>query len=86
MFFKLKAINPDILYPTLYSACLSGTFKYAEAKDRETKQKTFAIDINSAEDLISLLSLAQATDEYITGYYITGNTIEFTQKPYVLGE
>lgn len=86
MFFRLKAINPQTLYPALYNACLSGTFKYAEAKDRETKQSTFAIDINSADDLISLLSLAQVTDEYITGYYITGNTIEFTQKPYILGE
>ena len=45
-----------------------------------------SIDLKNIEDLISILSLAQATDEYITGYYITGNTIEFTQKPYALGE
>lgn len=86
MFFKLKAINPKELYPALYGACAAGYFKYSETVDRETKQNYLSINITSVEDLISILSLAQLTDEYITGYYITGNQIEFTQKPYALGE
>lgn len=86
MFFKLKTLNAKELYPVLYAACEAGYFKYSVAKDRETKAEYMSIDLKNIEDLMSILSLAQATDEYITGYYITGNTIEFTQKPYSLGE
>lgn len=86
MFFRIKAVNPRYLYPALYEACQNGTFNYVIAKDRDTKQEYMSINIKNVEDLISILSLAQSTDEYITGYYITGNTIEFTQKPYVLGD
>lgn len=54
--------------------------------ERETGHEYSAIRIDTIEQLVALVSLAKATNEYCTGVFFDGNTITLSEKTYTLGE
>lgn len=54
--------------------------------DKETGKEYSAINIDTLEQLLTVLSLAKATNEYCTGIFFDGTSLVLSEKPYTLGE
>ncbi len=86
MYFKLKNPNIRETYPAIWNACTSEVFKCTGFMDKSSGREYIAIDLKTAEDFISLLSLAKVTNEYAIGLHIEGNEITIVEETYTLGE
>jgi hypothetical protein len=74
MYYAIKNRNIHSAYPNV-----TAVFPVVNMFDKMTGLDYSAIEINSLQELFSLQSLAASTNEYFTGIYISGNTIEFKE-------
>lgn len=84
----LKFNNPNIreVYPAIWTACNNGTFNGIAYTNKATGREYLAIDLKTIEDIVSLLALAKASNEYALAINITDSEITITEEPYTLGE
>lgn len=73
-------------YPLISLAINNGSLRGITHYEKETGKEYTAIDINSADDLIAIVSMAKGTNEYCTGVFFNGSTLMLTEKAYTLGE
>lgn len=81
MFFNLANHNFLEAYPLA-----EATVKIVSKFYKETGSSDYIVDINTAEDLVSLDAACRATDDTYEGMIIKGNTIGIYRKGEFLGD
>lgn len=82
MYFLIKNPNVREVYPAIWNSELKKT----GYMDKTSGKEFIAINLETASDFITLLSLAKVSNEYAIGLNVSGNEIFITEEPYTLGE